>query len=365
MGISQSSVASSTLTITTTGTQSPRRLAFLQQPSNATTQVAIAPAVTVAIEDAAGKIVSSSSSPVTLSLAGNSTSLGGTVNVTAHNGIATFSNLTVATAGGAYTLSATSVGLASATSASFTISAPGGIAPKATKLAFLQQPSNALTQTAISPAVTVAVEDANGNVVSSAANLVTLNLSGGAAALGGALSATPHNGIATFNNLTLATAGSGYTHSATSAGLASAISASFTITAPDGIAPTVTKLVFLQQPSNAVAQAVISPAVTVAVEDDNGNILSSAANLVTLNFSGGAAGLGGMISATPHNGIATFSNLTVATAGSAYTLSATSAGLSSAISASFTITAPGGTAPTATKLAFLQQPSNAVAQAVL
>lgn len=119
MGASQSSVSSSTLTITTT--HPPMQLAFRQQPTNVLTQAAISPAVTVAVEDANGNVVSSATNPVKLSLSGSATGLGGTLSVTPRNGIASFSSLTVGTAGN-YTLSATSPGLTSATSARFTIS---------------------------------------------------------------------------------------------------------------------------------------------------------------------------------------------------------------------------------------------------
>jgi hypothetical protein len=104
-------------------------------------------------------------------------------------------------------------------------------APAATKLAFLEQPSNALTQAIITPAVQVAVEDSGGNTVTAATNAVTLALTGGQG-LGGTLTATPQNGVATFSNLSVSTAGSGYTLAASSPSLASAISNSFTVSAP-------------------------------------------------------------------------------------------------------------------------------------
>ena len=91
--VSQSSVSSSTLTIT--ATHPPVQLAFLQQPTNALTQATISPAVKVAVEDANGNIVSSATNPIKLSLSGSATGLGGTLSVTPQNGIATFSNLTV------------------------------------------------------------------------------------------------------------------------------------------------------------------------------------------------------------------------------------------------------------------------------
>jgi len=120
MGASQSPVSSSTLTIT--ATHPPMQLAFRQQPTNTLTQAAISPAVTVAVEDADGNVVSSATNRVKLTLSGSATGLGGTLSVTPQNGIASFSNLTVSTAGIGYTLSTTSPGLTSATSARFTIS---------------------------------------------------------------------------------------------------------------------------------------------------------------------------------------------------------------------------------------------------
>ena len=72
----------------------------------------------------------------------------------------------------------------------------------AAQLAFLQQPSNALTGAPISPAVRVAMEDAAGNIVPSATNLVSINLTG-TSALGGTLTAAARDGIATFSSLTV------------------------------------------------------------------------------------------------------------------------------------------------------------------
>jgi hypothetical protein len=196
------------------------------------------------------------------------------------------------------------------------------------KLAFVQQPSNALAGVAISPAVQVAVEDASGNALTSATNPVTVALTSGTG-LAGTLTVTPQNGVATFSNLTLSTAGS-YMLSATSSGLTSATSASFTITLPP------VKLAFTVQPSNGATGAAISPAVQVAIEDASGNTVTAATNPVTVALSGGS-GLAGTLTVTPQGGIASFSNLTVRTAGS-YMLTATSPKLTSATSTSFTIT---------------------------
>src|SRR6202012_197008 len=266
---------------------------------------------------------------------------------------------------GTYTLSATSPSLTSATSTSFTISASGGGTPAPpAKLAFYQQPSNASTGATIPPAVTVAVQDSNGNTVTTATNTVTIALSGGTG-LTGTSTATPVNGVATFSNLSVSAAGT-YTLAASSPGLTGATSSSFTISAGGGGTPppTATKLAFIQQPSNASAGATITPAVTVVVQDSNGNTVTTATNPVTLALAGGT-GLTGTLTATAQNGVATFSNLSIANAGT-YTLSASSTGLTSATSGSFTISAAGPPPPPpAAKLAFLQQPSNASAGATI
>jgi hypothetical protein len=313
---SSSAVASAALTITPA--HPPAKLAFVQQPSNSLAGIAISPAVQVAVQDANGNAVTGATNPVTLALT-SGTGLGGTLTVTAQNGVATFSNLSVGSAG-TYMLSATSAGLTSATSASFTIAVP-------VKLAFVVQPSNALTGASISPAVQVAVQDASGNTVTAATTPVTVALTSGTG-LGGTLTVTPQNGVATFSNLSVSAAGT-YTLSATSSGLTSATSTSFTITTP-------VKLAFVVQPSNAFTETPISPAVQVAIQDASGNTVTADTDPVTLALAGGS-GLGGTLTVTPQNGVAVFSNLTLSTAGS-YMLSATSSGLTSATSSSFTIT---------------------------
>jgi hypothetical protein len=102
----------------------PTRLAFVVQPSNAGTGAPITPAVQVAVEDANGNTVTSATSAVTIALANNPGEYGtlaGTTTVNAVNGVATFSNLSIAFLGNGYTLTATSGALTAATSAAFNI----------------------------------------------------------------------------------------------------------------------------------------------------------------------------------------------------------------------------------------------------
>jgi len=110
------------------------------------------------------------------------------------------------------------------------------------------------------------------------------------------------------------------------------------------------QLAFGPTPLPAVPGAVLGPPVTVDVEDINGSIVTSDNSLVTLAIASGPAGavLGGTTSVAAVNGVATFTNLSVTTPGT-YTLSATDGALATAVSGSFTISAPvkvGGLDPT-------------------
>src|SRR5205823_1642012 len=82
--------------------------------------------------------------------------------------------------------------------------------PTATHLKFLQQPTGAAAGQTLSPAVTVAVEDASNNVLmADQTDVVTLAVGSGpgGSTLSGTLTAAVVNGIATFANLSLTKAG--------------------------------------------------------------------------------------------------------------------------------------------------------------
>ncbi len=120
-GYEPSGIASATYSITPTGI--PAQLAFIAQPSNVATGITMAPAVTVAVEDSVGNIVTNASNPVTLAIATNPASgtLSGTLTATPSNGIATFANLSIDNISNGYQLAATSTGLTPAVSQSFNV----------------------------------------------------------------------------------------------------------------------------------------------------------------------------------------------------------------------------------------------------
>ncbi len=99
-----------------------------------------------------------------------------------------------------------------------------------------------------------------------------------------------------------------------------------------------THLAFLQQPTDTVAGQAITPAVTVAVEDQFGNVVAGDTSTVTLTVASGPGTFtaGSTTAVAASNGLATFSNLVLQTAGT-YTLQASDGSLVGAVSAPFTI----------------------------
>jgi hypothetical protein len=305
------------------------QLVFGTGPSNTAAGSAITSAVTVQIEDADNNLVTANTSTVTIAISsGGAFSGSSTTSMAAVNGVATFSNLVPTAAGTGFTLKATDGALTAAISNSFNVTATA-----ANKLAFVQQPTTTTAGNAISPAVTVQIQDQFGNPTSSTA---TVTISGGGTMAGASTtSVAAANGLATFSNLIPTQAGS-FSLSAASTGLTGAISNSFTVNAA-----VANKLAFVQQPTTTRAGSAISPAVTVQIQDQFSNLTSSTAT-VTISGGGTLAGTS-TTSVAAVSGLATFSNLVPTQVGS-FTLTAASSGLASATSDSFTVTAPDLTA---------------------
>ncbi len=103
-----------------------------------------------------------------------------------------------------------------------------------------------------------------------------------------------------------------------------------------------TKLAFIVQPSDADATIAISPPIKVQVQDANGNLVSTATDLISLalaNNLSGATFSGTFTDVAPDNGEATFSDISIDKAQNEYFLIASATGgLTSAVSASFNIT---------------------------
>ncbi|PYP29442.1 MAG: hypothetical protein DMD55_01505, partial [Gemmatimonadetes bacterium] len=283
------------------------QLVFTVQPTNTTAGATITPAVQVTVLDGQGNTATGFTGNVTVAFGSNpgGGTLAGTTTVAAVSGVASFASLSIAKVGTGYTLTAAAAGLPAATSAAFNVT-PG----TAAKLVFTVQPSNTAAGAAITPAVQVTAQDAQGNTASGFTGTVTVGL--GANPVGGTLSGhttvAASAGVATLADLSLDRAGTGYTLTAAGGGLSGATSAAFNITV--GAA---TQLVFTVQPSTAVAARTISPAVQVAARDAQGNLVSAFAGSVTValgtNPSGGT--LAGTTTVTAAGGVATFGTLSV------------------------------------------------------
>jgi hypothetical protein len=173
---------------------------------------------------------------------------------------------------------------------------------------------------------TATIEDAAGNTVNDGTDstaAVSFSQTAGAGSVSFATPSSTTGGVAT-DVVTGVLAGSVTIRAtATLSGPGSTNSNTLTFNV---VAGTATKLVFTQQPTNTAAAATITPAVTVSVEDANGNVLTTDnSTKVTLaigtNPAGGTLTGGGQV--TVVSGVATYSGLSINNAGNGYTLTAT------------------------------------------
>jgi hypothetical protein len=328
----------------------PNKLAFTAQPANAQSGASLG-SITVSVEDGSNNVITSSSASITLAIgtnAGPGGTLSGTKTVSAINGVATFPGLSIDVIGTAYTLTASSASLSSATSSTFNITTGG-----ASKLVFGTQPASAQSGASLG-SITVKVEDSGGNVVTSSTAAITLAIgtnAGPGGTLSGTLTVNASSGIATFPGLSIDVQGTGYTLTASGTSLSGTTSSGFNITVGSA-----SKLIFTAQPSNAQSGATLG-SIAVSVEDSGGNVVTSSTASITLAI-GTNAGPGGTLSGTKTvsavSGVATFTGLNIDIAGTGYTLTASAASLTGTTSSAFNITAG-----TATKLVFTTQPANA------
>ena len=294
----------------------PAAASLLHVTSAPTTITAGSPiSVAVQVRDAFGNVITGDQSAVTISAAG----LTGTTTVSAVNGVATFTGLSINTAG-VYTLTTTD-GLLTADSSTILTVVPG----VASQLNFVGL-SPTVTAGTTFALLSIAVEDSFGNILTGSPAVITL--SNGSVSLYG--TATAVNGVATFSNLSISTAGT-YTLSAAD-GLLNATSTSFQVTPAAA-----TKLALLGGPSDTVAGGTLD-ATVVAVEDAFGNVVTSDTSTVTI---GGASTLGGATTEAAVNGIATFGDLSITHAGP-YSLQGVDGALAPTATSTFTITSAAG-----------------------
>ncbi|HXL53173.1 MAG TPA: PKD domain-containing protein, partial [Gemmatimonadales bacterium] len=237
------------------------------------------------------------------------------------------------------------------------------------RVAFSSSLASARAGEPISPPVQVAVQDSSGRVTRRD-TLVTLSL--GANPSGDSLRGTKQvrsvNGVATFANLRLDKAASGYKLTAAAPQLDADTSAAFSV-----MPAPATELAFTVQPSATTQDSAITPPVRVTAYDSLGNVATNFTGPVRValgtdaSVSHDATLAGAPSPVTAVAGVATFSNLRINRSGVGYTLTAAFGSATPiATSATFNITpGPPPPPPPPTHLGFTQQPQNAVAGATI
>jgi hypothetical protein len=185
----------------------------------------------------------------------------------------------------------------------------------------------------------VTAENSSGSPITSFDGTVTVALATnpGGATLGGTLSVTASSGVATFSGLTLNKAASGYTLDASASGLGSGVTSSIIVTPAAS-----SQLVITEEPP-----ATVKPngafGLEASIEDAYGNVVTTATNQVSVALANNPTGatLGGTLSVSASQGVATFSGLIINKVGNGYTLQVSSSGVSSATTSAIDVTKKG------------------------
>ncbi|MGA7728332.1 MAG: CARDB domain-containing protein, partial [Dehalococcoidales bacterium] len=230
-----------------------------------------------------------------------------------------FSGLNISLAGTGYTLTATSSGLATAKSNAFNVVA--GALDHITV-----SPSNPSVAVSGTQTYTAQGYDSLNNTISGLTYTWSCtNATAGTINSGGVF--TSGTAAGSYGNVIQAVSG-GKTGTA-SATVTGAVAA---------------KLAFTTQPgASDTAGTIFSTQPVVTVEDANGSPVTTSGGSITLAITSGTgtsgAALCGAATVNAVNGVATFSGLNISLAGTGYTLTATSSGLTTATSSAFSIAA--------------------------
>ncbi|HYV96978.1 MAG TPA: putative Ig domain-containing protein [Gemmatimonadaceae bacterium] len=291
----------------------------------------ILPPIVVQARDVTGAVVSNYTGLVTIALdappAG--VTLQGTVTASAVNGIATFTGLSVSGQVTAARLVATGAGITGQFfSNTFVVGPANPLTANPLSATFTVQ------RTAASPAPLVV------NLTSTAAQITGLSVgtitygAGASGWLGAVLGAgtTPTTLTLTATTSTLAAG----TFTATVPLLqASGPTLNYQVTLTVTPLP-VTQFVLTTQPAGATSGLAFTTQPVGQLRDATGTLVTTANNSVTVSVNSGTGTLSGTLTRTPVNGVVTFSGLTITGTG-AHTLAFNSAGITGAVSNSFTV----------------------------
>lgn len=284
----------------------PDMISFQSQPGGGLADAVWSQQPVVQLFDVYGNLCTNSSASVVLSVQSGSGSLVGTSTINAVSGVATFTDLKM-TVAGSKVLRATVNGLTLDSNA-FEISSGA-----ATQMVYVTQPSGGVAGSVWSTQPALEVRDAFSNRVVTFAGTVAVSLTAGSGSLSGTLSQTATGGVVVFSGLKMNEAGTGKIITASSAGLTPLASNAFAITHAAA-----SQLVLTTQPSDDLANTVLSSQPVVELRDSYGNKVTSgfdaSAPVVASLQSGGGVLLGtGTIAASA--GVATFVDLKLSTPG--------------------------------------------------
>ena len=251
---------------------------------------------------------------------------------TSATGTATLTSWTLGNIAAPQSLIVSSAGVPSVTINATAVPGPAAL------LATVTPPSAAaLSGVPFAAQPVIQLEDAQGNARPQAGVPVTAVVATGAGTLGGTLTVnTDTAGRATFTNLRLNGVIGNRTLGFTSPGLTATTPTAVTLSAGPAA-----KLVYSVNPTSAAAGAAITPAVAVTVLDADNNTVTTAGNSIALAITAGTgaagAALSGATTVAAVNGVATFPGVSINLVGLAYTLTATSTGLTQAVSTAFDV----------------------------
>jgi type II secretory pathway pseudopilin PulG len=286
----------------------------------------VQPAVTV--EDAFGNVVTGYATSITLAISAGET-LGGCSSVTPVNGVAAFSGCHASAYATGVTLTASSGALPSVTSASFNITG----APYS--LAFTTQPVAGVSGSTLTTEPAVTIYDSVGRIVTASTGAITLTSS-----LNGVLrlcsNLTPVNGVVTVSTCTFAgIVGTQFSLTAQQGALTIS-SAYFSPTDPGAPA----QLAFIIQPVAGASLSVLTTQPVVKVEDSAGNVVTTSPGAIALVSSAGS--LTSCTNLVPITGVVNVAGCRFGgVVGSAYTMTASSGGLTPSTSSTFSPSSSG------------------------
>jgi hypothetical protein len=303
--------------------------------------------LSVSVEDAYGNLETSYGGEVTLGQVGGPTGavLGGKSTETAAAGVAAFSGLALTEAGHGYTIEASGGNLAGATSTAIDVT------PAAPAQLVISRPLATTVVAGMPFGLLVSVEDAYGNLVTSANNEIALSLTGSAPAsrLGGTTAMSATGGVAIFKDLNVDRVGSHDVIQVSGAGLAGATTAEFSV-----VPAAPARLVITLEPG-AIVTAGSAFGLGVSVEDAFGNLVTGFGGQVGVSLTAGPPGaaVSGQTIVTASRGTASFSGLMIVKSGADDVLEVAADGVGTTSTNTFRVVPAA-----ASQLVVIDRPSN-------